>query len=74
MPRLRVFSGAELRALLESHGFVYVRQKGSHMILQRRIDDRTYTVPVPDHKTVKIGTLQSIIRLSGLERSVFETD
>ena len=33
----------------------------------------TTTVPVPDHHELKIGTLLSIIRQSGLPRSEFET-
>jgi predicted RNase H-like HicB family nuclease len=30
------------------------------------------TVPVPDHRQVKIGTLQSIIRHCGIARASFE--
>ncbi len=30
------------------------------------------TVPVPDHAEIRIGTLLSIIRQSGLSRSFFE--
>jgi hypothetical protein len=29
-------------------------------------------VPVPDHKELKLGTLRSIIRQSGIDRSVFD--
>ncbi|MFP4182915.1 MAG: type II toxin-antitoxin system HicA family toxin, partial [Thiohalospira sp.] len=32
----------------------------------------TTTVPVPDHKELKIGTMQSIVRQSGLPRAEFE--
>ena len=35
--------------------------------------DGTTTVPVPDHNEVKIGTLRSIIRQSGVARSEFES-
>jgi predicted RNase H-like HicB family nuclease len=31
------------------------------------------TVPVPDHSELKIGTLTSIIRQSGVSRSLFES-
>ncbi|MFZ2603044.1 MAG: type II toxin-antitoxin system HicA family toxin, partial [Candidatus Omnitrophota bacterium] len=31
------------------------------------------TVPIPNHKEIRIGTLQSIIRQSDLPRSEFET-
>ena len=32
----------------------------------------TVTVPIPDHKEIRIGTLASIIRQSGVPRSEFE--
>jgi predicted RNA binding protein YcfA (HicA-like mRNA interferase family) len=56
---------------MEQAGFLPVRQKGSHMIMQKQIDGRTITVPVPMHKVVKIGTLQSIIRQSGIAKEMF---
>ena len=31
------------------------------------------TVPVPDHREIRIGTLMSIIRQSGIPKSEFET-
>jgi len=71
--RLRVLSGQEVCAILQRHGFVEVRRRGSHIVMQRRLADVTTTVPVPDHKEVRIGTLQSIIRQSSLPRSEFES-
>lgn len=71
MPKLGVFAGAEICAILESEGFRQVRQRGSHIIMQRRTDAGTTTVPVPNHREVKIGTLQSIIRQSGVRRERF---
>ena len=72
MGKLRVLSGQEACAILERHGFTRVRQRGSHIVLQRATADGTTTVPVPDHKQLRIGTLRSIIRQSGLPRSEFE--
>jgi len=72
--RLRVFSGRELCRLLEQHGFVEVRRRGSHVVMQRAEGGSTRTVPVPDHVEIRIGTLQSIIRQSGLPRRLLETD
>jgi predicted RNA binding protein YcfA (HicA-like mRNA interferase family) len=40
--------------------------------MQRRIADSTITVPVPEHREIRIGTLQSIIRQSGVPRALFE--
>lgn len=72
MGRLRVFSGKELCRLLTQHGFQQVRQRGSHVVMQKRTDISTVTVPVPMHDEIRIGTLQSIIRQSGLARAFFE--
>jgi predicted RNA binding protein YcfA (HicA-like mRNA interferase family) len=71
MPKLGVFSGAEICAILESEGFREVRQRGSHIVMQKRTDTTTTTVPVPNHREVKIGTLQSIIRQSGVKKERF---
>jgi predicted RNA binding protein YcfA (HicA-like mRNA interferase family) len=66
-------SGAAVRHILERHGFVLARQRGSHMIMQQRLADTTITVPVPDHGELRTGTLASIIRQSKLPRELFET-
>lgn len=72
MGRFRVFSGKEVIALLARHGFAEVRRGGSHVVMQKRGEGTTVTVPVPDHAELRIGTLQSIIRQSGLPREMFE--
>ena len=73
MGKLRVLSGQDTCAILERHGFTRVRQRGSHIVMQRvTADGGTTTVPVPDHKEVRIGTLRSIIRQSGIPRTAFE--
>ena len=70
--KLRRFSGKEICRILRKHGFDNVRQKGSHVIMQKAVPGSTITVPVPEHKEIKTGTLQSIIRQSGLLRTEFE--
>jgi predicted RNA binding protein YcfA (HicA-like mRNA interferase family) len=70
--RRRVLSGKEVIDILAAHGFQEVRRRGSHVVMQMRLPDTTITVPVPDHKELKPGTLASIIRQSRLSRSVFE--
>jgi predicted RNA binding protein YcfA (HicA-like mRNA interferase family) len=72
LDRLRVLSGREVCTILAEHGFVQVRHRGSHIIMQQRVEGSTITVPVPDHDELRIGTLQSIIRQSGLSRVLFE--
>ena len=72
MAKLRVLSGREICQILSQHGFKEIRQRGSHIIIQKKTEDSTITIPVPDHKEIRIGTLSSIIRQSKLERTVFE--
>jgi predicted RNA binding protein YcfA (HicA-like mRNA interferase family) len=72
--RLRVLSGKEVCDILAKHGFVKVRQTGSHMVMQKKLPTTTITVPVPDHSTLRTGTLRAIIRQSGVLRTEFETD
>jgi predicted RNA binding protein YcfA (HicA-like mRNA interferase family) len=72
--KLRVLSGRETCRILARHGFVEVRQRGSHIVMQKRTQTSTVTVPVPDHPELRLGTLQSIIRQSGLSRSIFENE
>jgi predicted RNA binding protein YcfA (HicA-like mRNA interferase family) len=72
MGRLRVLSGREVCRILQQHGFAEVRRRGSHVVMQRRTDTGSVTVPVPDHRELAIGTLLSIIRQSGIPRVQFE--
>ncbi|MFH1540196.1 MAG: type II toxin-antitoxin system HicA family toxin [bacterium] len=72
MPKLRVLSGKAVCRILESHDFVEVRRRGSHVVMRRGDSGMTTTVPVPDHPEIKIGTLRSIIRQSGIPKSEFE--
>jgi len=50
------------------------RQRGSHRIMQRRLEGTTITVPVPLHESLRRGTLLSIIRQSELPKWLFETE
>ena len=69
---MKVLSGKDVCRILSKHGFENIRQRGSHVIMQKKIANSTITVPVPDHKEIKRGTLQSIIRQSGILRQEFE--
>ena len=72
MDKLPILSGKEVCHILEGHGFLEVRRKGSHIVMQRMLPNTTITVPIPNHKEIRIGTLLSIIRQSGLQRSEFK--
>ena len=72
MAKLRVLSGRDVCEILAGNGFIEVRRRGSHIVMQKKESDSTVTVPVPDHKELRRGTLRSIIRQSGMPRSFFE--
>ena len=73
MGKLRVLSGKRVCAILMRHEFVEVCQRGSHIVMQKRLSDTTITVPVPNHTELRIGTLQAIIRQAGIPRNEFES-
>lgn len=72
MGKLRVLSGQQVCSILARHGFIEIRQRGSHIVMQKRLENTTITVPVPNHSEIRIGTVQSIIRQSGIAKSEFE--
>ena len=77
VPKRRILSGREVCNILISNGFAEVRQRGSHIVMQKKLlqpsgKNTTITVPVPNHKELRPGTLSSIIRQSGLPKEVFD--
>ena len=60
--KLPVVSAKELIRALEKDGFQVVRQKGSHVVLQKRTPQEVITTIVPFHDEIKKGTLRSILR------------
>ncbi len=54
------------------HGFAFVRQRGSHVIMRKKFAAHAITLTVPDHREVAPGTLLSIIKEAGIPRSEFE--
>ncbi|RLD21876.1 MAG: hypothetical protein DRI69_02850 [Bacteroidetes bacterium] len=69
---MRVLSGKAVCQILKRHGFVQIRQRGSHVIMQKKSSNSTITVPVPNHSELKIGTLRSIIRQCGIAKAEFD--
>jgi len=62
--KLPVLSGDELIKLLKSAGFQVVRQKGSHVSLQKE----NYKTVVPLHDELARGTLLGILKQCGLSK------
>ncbi len=68
MPKLPVISGKELVSALKKAGFVEVRQKGSHVSMQKVTPEVTYKTVIPMHRELAKGTLLDILQQSGLSR------
>lgn len=47
--------------ILSKIGFVHVRTRGSHAIMNKQTQEKKITVPVPLHKELAKGTLKSIM-------------
>ncbi|KYC46829.1 MAG: YcfA-like protein [Candidatus Methanofastidiosum methylothiophilum] len=67
-----VLSGLEVIKILKRAGFIAVRQKGSHVRLEKVGDDGIIKITVPLHDELKKGTLMRIIKDSGLTQEEFE--
>lgn len=57
----RDLSGEDLASALSNAGYSVTRRKGSHMRLST-MRNGEHHVTVPDHDSVKIGTLARILR------------
>lgn len=57
-------SGQELIRILIKIGFVLQRQRGSHIVLRR--ESPFARVSVPNHKSLRVGTLRTVLREAGI--------
>lgn len=70
MPKL--YSSKIILSALQRAGFSIISQKGSHIKLYKREGDKSFTVIVPNHKEVAIGTFGSILKQAGMGRKELE--
>jgi predicted RNA binding protein YcfA (HicA-like mRNA interferase family) len=52
---------------LQRDGWVIVRQRGSHIRLQKRLGDEILKITVPAHRPVKRSTLAHILKQARLD-------
>jgi predicted RNA binding protein YcfA (HicA-like mRNA interferase family) len=71
MPKLPSVSGERVVKALKRAGFVQLRQKGSHVSLEKRGSDQPWKTVVPMHSEVAKGTLSDILKQSGLTLAEF---
>ena len=58
----RDVNAGDLIKLLEKYGYRVVKQTGSHIKLAKEFFDSKHGITVPNHRPIKIGTLQAIAR------------
>ena len=71
MPKLPSVSGERVIRALKRGGFVELRQKGSHVSLERRVGDKVFKTVVPTHSELAKGTLSDILKQGGLRIEEF---
>lgn len=64
MAKLPILSGRDLIQLLQKNGFLVVRQKGSHISMEKN-DHKTV---IPLHDELAKGTLLGILKQCGLTK------
>jgi len=62
MSKLPTFTGLERIKKLEKIGFISIRQKGSHVFVKHKKDDRTTIIPIHKGKDIDRSLLSKILR------------
>jgi len=72
MPRLpKDLPGLRVIKALSKLGFRAIRQKGSHVVLEKLENNERWGCVVPMHKELKVGTLKSILKQARLSEEEF---
>ena len=57
----------KITRVLQRNGWTVVRQRGSHIRLQKRVGDEVLKLTVPAHRPVKRSTLSHILKQARLD-------
>jgi len=71
MPKLPSVSGERVVRAPKRAGFVELRQRGSHVSLEKRVGENLFRTVVPMHSSLAKGTLSDILKQSGLSVEEF---
>ena len=67
MTKVPSLSYVEIVRALQRDGWTVVRQRGSHIRLQKRIDSELLKITVPAHRPVKRSTLAHLLKQARIE-------
>ena len=62
-------SPKHLIKILEQHGFIFKRSRGSHQLYYNPTSKKTVIVPVHSGKDMKKGTLLAILKQAGIDKN-----
>jgi predicted RNA binding protein YcfA (HicA-like mRNA interferase family) len=65
------FTYTQIIAALERDGWIVVRQRGSHIRLEKSIPDEVLKLTVPAHRSVKRSTLAKILKQARIDLERF---
>ena len=60
MTKLKTLSAQEVVSFLKEQGFLIDRQRGSHMVLVRKLISVKQVLTIPNHSEIDKGTLKAI--------------
>lgn len=63
---MKSVSGKKLCSIVQQHGWILKRVKGSHHIFEKDGLDTTLSIPVHGNKDLKIGTLKALLKQANL--------
>ena len=69
-PKLPVLTGKEAAQLVESHGFIFIAQKGSHA-KYRNAEGKTTIIPMHGTEEIGPGLLLHILKDAGIDPKKF---
>ena len=72
MGKYRRLSGKQIVKALERIGFVQARQRGSHVVMKKVLDEGAVGCVVPMHKEVATGTLHALLKQAKVAIDEFE--
>lgn len=71
MSKVPSLSYQKIIRALERDNWIVVRQKGSHIRLEKKLTDETLKITVPAHKPVKRTTLAKILKQAKIDLDDF---
>ncbi|HEX3998489.1 MAG TPA: type II toxin-antitoxin system HicA family toxin [Pirellulales bacterium] len=71
MPKMPAANYDRVVAVLERLGFVVVRQRGSHIRMEKALPDETLKITVPAHRPIKRSTLSHILKQAAVSLDDF---